>query len=170
MASGYVQSESKLEGIEIFKPAPLDLESHAPVVNFNCPRCGAITAYSIEDGGLKCTHCGYIERPQSQIAISEAQAFEFTVETMDRVALGWGEARKELACQNCGAKITLPIDVISTTCPFCGSNQVIQREAPQDSLRPRFLKPFSIDLFNTYCKIGMIVVCLYIAISSDTIF
>ena len=36
----------------------------------------------------------------------------------------------------------LPAGALTATCPFCASNKVIQREAPQDILRPRFLIPF----------------------------
>jgi hypothetical protein len=76
----------------------------------------------------------------------QATEFEFTVETMERAAQGWGEARNEMECQQCGARTTLPINNLTHTCSFCGSNQVIQRLAPQDILRPRFLVPFQIEV------------------------
>jgi hypothetical protein len=37
------------------------------------------------------------------------------------------------------------MQALAHTCPFCGSNKVIQREASQDMLRPRFLVPFKIE-------------------------
>ncbi len=58
---------------------------------------------------------------------------------------GWGAERKELACQDCGATTTIPADSLTHTCTFCGSNKVIQRQAAQDILRPRFLIPFKIE-------------------------
>jgi DNA-directed RNA polymerase subunit RPC12/RpoP len=141
----YLPAESKLEGIQVFVPAPADQGPHQPVVEFKCPQCGATTAYSAVDGGLTCTHCGYFEPPEKPVVGKGAQEFEFTVETMQRAASGWGEARKEMACQSCGAVTTLPADALTVTCAFCGSNNVLQREAPQDVLRPRFLVPFKID-------------------------
>ena len=95
--------------------------------------------------GLTCTHCGYYEPPQKAVVGKGAERFEFTVETMERAANGWGQARKELQCQNCGAYTSVPADSLTHTCPFCNSNKVIQREAPQDVLRPRFLVPFKIE-------------------------
>jgi predicted RNA-binding Zn-ribbon protein involved in translation (DUF1610 family) len=143
--SNFIPTESAIEGIEIYMPAPEKEEDHREVVDFKCPQCGAATAYSAADGGLTCTHCGYYESPQKAIVGKGAEEFEFTVETMERAAHGWGEARKELQCQGCGAYTSVPTDTLTHTCPFCGSNNVIQREAPQDILRPRFLVPFKIE-------------------------
>ena len=98
----------------------------------------SVTAYSIIDGGLKCTHCGYYEAPKSETVGKGAQQFEFTIETMERAIYGWGEARKALECQNCGAEITLPVQAMTATCPFCASSKVVHRPASQDILRPKF--------------------------------
>jgi hypothetical protein len=38
----------------------------------------------------------------------------------------------------------VPVTHLSHSCPFCGSNKVFQKEAPQDNLRPKYLIPFSI--------------------------
>ena len=141
----YVPVPSALEGIEVFAPAPVESTPHQPVVDFKCPQCGATTAYSVPDGGLTCTHCGYYEPPEKPVVGKGAQEFEFTVETMERAAHGWGEPRTELECQNCGARTSLSVGSLTSTCAFCGSNKVIQREAPQDVLRPRFLVPFKVD-------------------------
>jgi len=32
-------------------------------VAFSCPNCGGAQAYSVRDGGLICTYCGYYEPP-----------------------------------------------------------------------------------------------------------
>lgn len=142
--TNFVPAESKVEGIELFKPAPVEEDAYREVVDFKCPQCGATTAFSVSDGGLKCTHCGHYEAPQSETVGKGAQRFEFTLETMERATHGWGEARKALGCQNCGAQITIPVGALTTTCPFCASNKVIHREAAQDVLRPKFLVPFKI--------------------------
>lgn len=140
----YLPAPSTIPGIEIFAPAPDQPEEQRETVEFACPQCGAATAYSVADGGLKCAHCGYYEPPKKQIVGKGAQEFEFKVETLEQVAAarGWGEARRELECQNCGAHTTLPTGALTATCPFCASNKVLQREAAQDALRPRFLIPF----------------------------
>ena len=142
---GYVSVDSAIDGIEVYMPTPETPEDHKPVVEFSCPQCGAGTAYSAEDGGLTCAHCGYYEAPEKEIVGKRASEFEFTVATLERAAQGWGEIRKEMACQQCGARTTLSPETLSHTCVFCGSNKVLQSQAAQDVLRPRFLVPFVIE-------------------------
>lgn len=142
---GFIPTNSTINGIEVYMPAPPDSDPHKEVVDFQCPQCGATTAFSASDGGLTCSHCGYYETPQKEAVGKRANEFEFTVETMERAAQGWGEERKEMECQNCGAFTSVPVDSLTHTCLFCGSNKVIQRQAPQDILRPRFLIPFKIE-------------------------
>ena len=146
----FIAAASAVKGIEVFKPAPPKTEDYRETVHFSCPQCGAGTAYSATDGGLTCTHCGYYEPPEKEVVGKGAERFEFTVETMQRAAHGWGVARKEMQCQGCGAYTSVPPDSLTRTCPFCGSNEVIQRASPQDVLRPRFLIPFKIEADGCY--------------------
>lgn len=139
----YVQTESAVPGIVVYMPRPQQ-EKHEEVVNFRCPQCDGATAYSAADGGLTCSFCGYHEGPQQEVVGKGAQEFEFTVETMHQATHGWGVERKELVCQSCSAHITFSTEMLTQTCPFCGSNQVVQTKAPQDVLRPRFLVPVTI--------------------------
>jgi len=141
---GFIPTGSAIEGIEIFMPAPPD-EMHRTVVEFDCPQCRANTAYSASNGGLTCTHCGYYEAPQKEVVGKGAEEFEFTVQIMERAAHGWGTDRRELQCQSCGVYTSVSLDTLTHTCPFCGSNKVIQRQSPQDALRPRFLIPFKFE-------------------------
>ena len=141
---GFIRVPSAVPGITVFAP-PLKKEKLDEVVAFSCPQCGGETAYSVEDGGLTCIYCGYHEVPQLESVGRSAETFEFTVDTVERAAQGWGEARKELQCQSCGGQISLPPGALTTACPFCASNKVIHHHAAQDVLRPRFLIPFQID-------------------------
>ncbi|MCL4265159.1 MAG: hypothetical protein KJ069_18225 [Anaerolineae bacterium] len=141
---GYIRTETAVPGIDVWMPKPPD-ENQQEVVQFHCPQCDATTAFSTDGGGITCAHCGYYEAPQAALVGKGAQQFEFTVETMARVAQGWGIERKELACNRCNAHVTIATDMLTHICPFCHSNQVVQVKAPQDVLRPRFLLPFQVD-------------------------
>lgn len=143
--AGYVPIQSAVDGIQVYAPVPAESAPQPEVLEFKCPQCGGVTAYNAQDGGLTCTYCGYYEPPPKTAVGKQAQEFEFTVETMARAAHGWGEGRKELECQSCGSIASLPLDSLTYTCAFCGSNKVIQRQASQDRLRPRFLVPFKVD-------------------------
>ncbi|MBN1261668.1 MAG: hypothetical protein JXB35_13415 [Anaerolineae bacterium] len=142
----FVQTDSAIVGIEVYMPAPEPDIAPQGVVDFKCPQCGATTAYSVADGGICCEHCGYYESPTREVVGKGAQEFEFKVETLERAAVGWGAQRKELVCENCQAHTSIPVEMLTYTCPFCGSNKVIQRDAAQDVLRPRFLIPFQVTL------------------------
>ncbi len=145
---GFITAQSVVDGIEVYMPAPLEKETQEQVVDFSCPQCGATTAYSVEDSGLTCSHCGYYDAPPKEVVGKGAQEFEFTVETLERSAHGWGGDRNEIECQNCSAVTSVPIESLTHTCAFCGSNKVIQRQAIQNILRPRFLIPFKIETID----------------------
>jgi len=149
---GFVQVASNVDGIEVYAPAPEMPESEPDVVDFACPRCQATTAYSVEDGGLRCAHCGYYEPPAMPTVGKGAQEFEFTVVTVAaaRQAQGWGTDRRELQCEQCGARTSVPPGDLTHTCPFCSSNRVLQQTSAQEQLRPRFLVPFQVD--QAACK------------------
>ena len=140
---GFVSSASLVAGIEVF--ALQDTAQQYPeVMDFKCPKCGATIAYSVELGQLGCDHCGYSEAVRHQQIGRKAEGFEFRLDTIQRVEQGWGENRKDLACQRCGGVVSLPGDTLAYTCPFCGSNKVLFREPMEDVLRPRYLIPFQI--------------------------
>ncbi len=145
ISPNFISTESAVSGIEVYMPAPVEAGKQAEVVDFKCPQCGATTAFSAAEGGLTCSHCGYHQESQKQVVGRRADEFEFTVETVRQAEQGWGLERKEMECQNCGARTSLPPESLTHTCSFCGSNKVIQRAAPQDVLRPRFLVPFIIE-------------------------
>lgn len=136
-----MQTESAVSGIVVYKPKPP--EDHDAVLDFQCPNCTATTAYSTDDGGLTCASCGYHEVPEAEQVGTDAEQFEFTVEALAQAVHGWGEERKELVCNNCASHTTLPVSSLTHSCPFCGSNQVVQMKAVQDVLRPRFIIPFA---------------------------
>jgi predicted RNA-binding Zn-ribbon protein involved in translation (DUF1610 family) len=142
---GFIPTPSTLPGIEVYMPAPKEAAPKAEVVDFKCPQCGAITAFRPADGGVTCAHCNYWQPPALGVVGRQAEKFEFTVETLQRAAHGWGAQRKDLACQNCGALTSVPPENLTHTCPFCNSNKVIQREAPLDILQPRFVIPFKFE-------------------------
>ncbi|MGB8647853.1 MAG: zinc ribbon domain-containing protein [Anaerolineae bacterium] len=138
---GYIPVESKIPGITVYAPAPA-VDAAPAQQTFTCPRCGAQTAFDLHRADVTCAHCGYVQTLHAQVVGSAAQASEFTFENLALAKRGWGRERRELHCENCGATLSLDPQVLSTACPFCGSNHVLVRPAAGDGLRPRFLIPF----------------------------
>ncbi len=140
----YEPVASAVEGITVWQPRVVATTLYAPET-FTCPQCGASTRFDIAAGGVTCEHCGYTAPVQAQQVGRLAQEFEFTLETLSQAEHGWGVARRELTCDNCGASLTIAEGAISISCPFCASNKVNVRTASSEQLRPRFLVPFKIQ-------------------------
>ncbi len=141
---GYVRVASAVEGIEVFAPRPKEGGAAPEVQNFTCPQCGASIAYQPDLSSLTCSHCGYQQKLDVRDEKPQIEQHEFTVETVEKAARGWAIARKDLECQNCGAVVSIPVEELTHTCSFCGSNKVIQRQASEEILRPKSLIPFSV--------------------------
>jgi len=141
---GFAPVPSQVEGIELYAPTPEE-EVVEKTRTFKCPYCGGVTSYSAAEQQLTCPHCGRTQEITTEAVGRTAAEFEFTLETMERARYGWGEERRELACQSCGAVVTVAPDVLTSTCAFCGSNRVLARSAAGDVLRPTALIPFVVD-------------------------
>lgn len=139
----YVAVKSNLPGFEVYAPVQ-EKKDEQEILEYKCPQCGAVTAYSIGQAGLACAHCGYQQKIQADVVGKQAEQFEFSLDNLAVAAHGWGEDRNDLRCLSCGAEITVPADSMATTCAFCGSNKVVQASANKDQLRPKFLVPFKI--------------------------
>lgn len=150
---GFEPDISKIPGIDVYKPK-VEPREHQEVVEFNCPQCGAATAYSIPGGGIQCTYCGFFQ-PSTGLPVGrEADEFEFKTDILVEGANGWGDKREQLSCQKCGFIVSLPPGDLTHTCPYCGANTVIQRQDTQDILRPLFLLPFKIEQAPARSKIN----------------
>ena len=142
---GFTKVESKVPGVIVYAPESNTREK-AQTTLYNCPNCGAATAYDVAAGGIACEHCGYISPVSSKVLGRVADEFEFTLETVSQANRGWGIKRQVLHCNACGAELSQPEGAISTSCPFCASNQVNLTISQEEFLQPRFLIPFKITL------------------------
>ena len=104
---GYISTESLVTGIEVYKPAPVKIEDERETVEFKCPQCGATTAYSVVDGGLTCTHCGYYDAPQKPVVGKQAGEMEFTPQALAQ-ALG-AQSNGRITMQRSETRAQTPI-------------------------------------------------------------
>lgn len=141
----YFELKSTVTGIIVYAPIKETAPQSDVEVEFKCPRCGAATAYNVVDGMLTCSHCDYSASPVADKVGRLAEESEFSLENLERSVYGWGGDNKEITCQSCGAQTITPPERISVTCPFCGSNKVVQSSARPDLLRPKFLIPFKVE-------------------------
>lgn len=105
---------------------------------FSCPNCDAPLIYLPEKGMLHCNYCGTDVKIDGKNSIEEND-FSEGIE-LDDVLLG--EA-KILKCESCGALNKIKATDISLSCPFCGSNHVIETEELY-GIKPDRVIPFKI--------------------------
>lgn len=145
---GFQRVDSALPDVTVYAPVP-EKPQVEPEKNYACPHCGANVAYDVSAGGIACEYCGYIAPVRAETVGRDADEFEFTLQTVSRSKQGWGTQRKVLACDSCGAQLSLSEGALSTACPFCASNLVNIRVGPDEFLRPRYLVPFKLVLEET---------------------
>ncbi len=129
---------------------------------FPCPKCGAEVDFDAEHGTLVCAYCGH----QATVPVTEQAIKEYHLENALQEMLsaphevGYGENKRSLKCESCGAVNTIDANIISTECAFCGSNQVVPQEHVAQVVKPESLLPFrvdrnkAVDLFRTWLGRG----------------
>jgi Zn finger protein HypA/HybF involved in hydrogenase expression len=140
---GFVPMPSSIDGIDVYGPAPQEEEGETRT--FKCRHCGGTISYSAAERQLTCPYCGGSQAIAAEEVGLSAAEFEFTLETMERAQYGWGEERRELVCESCGAAVAVAPDVLTSACAFCGSNRVHARDVTGDLLRPTAVVPFVVD-------------------------
>lgn len=85
--------------------------------------------YDPETGKLKCDYCNEtraFEDPNpkrvEEIPIEDAK---------ERESLKWGNSVKSVICKSCGAESIYDELKVSDVCPYCGSNLVVDADAPE---------------------------------------
>ncbi|MDD3242950.1 MAG: hypothetical protein PHD32_04405 [Eubacteriales bacterium] len=109
-----------------------------------CPGCGAPMVFDPASGGLKCPYCDMLvpivhtpEEQQRGVPENDIASAEKTGNH------DWGVSRKTVTCKSCGAVTIYDELEVSSTCPYCGSTQVMEEKA-DDSLAPGGVCPFEI--------------------------
>ena len=123
------------------------MSSEEKAHKFPCPKCGAEMDFDAEQGTLACAFCGHTSTiPVTQEAIQEHD-LEAALKEMIAAPheMGYGDNKRSIKCESCGAINTVDANVISTECAFCGSNQVVPQEQVVQVVKPESLLPFQVD-------------------------
>jgi len=113
-------------------------DKKSDTIGYKCPECGAPMEFDPNKGALYCHHCGSAQEIELSDDVIE-RSFDELFETAE-----WKGDIKTVQCQNCGAREVLGASEISTTCPFCGSNAVLESHEV-DGVKPDTAIPFKID-------------------------
>ena len=103
-----------------------------------CPNCGSNMHFSPEQGKLVCDHCASTQDVSRNRDVRERDFSEFKNRSKS-AQVGVTYYR----CRNCGASTKMSDTTIATTCPFCGSPVVVEKNE-LDTVRPDSVIPFEI--------------------------
>jgi len=110
---------------------------------FPCSQCGAELDFDPTQNALVCKYCGnVVSIPTTKAEIKEYRLDEGLLAERTE---GWGAETRSYKCKSCMATVTVEANVVSTECPFCGSNQVFALEESSKVIRPESLIPFKVD-------------------------
>lgn len=129
---------------------------------FPCPSCGSQMDFDAAKGLLACAYCGHTMDVPS--TAEEIREYDLEKALRDAVAkpsqTGYGGEKRSIKCKSCGGVNTVDANVVSTECPFCGSNQIVPQEQVAQVIKPESLLPFNVDqakaisLFRTWLGSG----------------
>jgi len=108
---------------------------------YPCKQCGAKLEFAPGANSLKCPYCGF----ENPIAASAGKVEELDYRTALRQAIDEKDTHEahRVKCQKCGAETTMPPNVTSGLCPFCGSDMVFSGKSSH-LIRPEGLLPFKV--------------------------
>ncbi len=108
-----------------------------------CKQCAAKLRYKPGTTMLVCDFCGF----ENEIEIKSEPVEELNFEEwLAKAEQGDGTVEVHaVLCNACGAEISMPENVVSDNCPFCGNHLVITAESHKKLLKPKSLLPFKID-------------------------
>jgi DNA-directed RNA polymerase subunit RPC12/RpoP len=98
--------------------------------------------YDAETKGLRCPFCGGTKGiPRDEGFVPVEQSLEDVPPSRRRA-----DAPKTFHCERCGAEVTYADATVSASCPFCGSQQVVERRGAVDRILPQAVLPFAVSL------------------------
>lgn len=112
-----------------------------------CPNCGSQLQYDSETKNLKCISCRSLFDIESfgsgDLDEEEQDYYKMLSELKEKQLTK--KVVSSLSCKNCGASLRHDDNTTSTTCPFCGSNYVIETNLEEEVIPISGIIPFSVS-------------------------
>jgi hypothetical protein len=108
-----------------------------------CPKCGGALTVNDQLRRVECRFCGY-SAPQSE-HMTDIQNLTMALLVRKAQPVRWNVGSRLVKCQQCGEEHTIAPDQLTDRCRFCGSTQVIVRDAVESFAQPDGILPFSIS-------------------------
>jgi DNA-directed RNA polymerase subunit RPC12/RpoP len=122
-----------------------DLPVGATSTVLKCPVCEGDLTVNEALRQVECKFCGYKDKRMPQQAGGADSLTMALLERKAKKTVRWVIGERLLHCNNCGAERTIAASTMSTRCPFCGSNHVIEQDAVGSFEQPDGLVPFKVS-------------------------
>src|SRR5579859_4010618 len=107
-----------------------------------CPKCGGALTVNDQFGRVECRFCGY-SAPQAEHA-ADFQNLTMALLVRKAQPVRWNVGARIVTCQQCGEEHTIAPDQLTDRCRFCGSTEVIVRDAVGSFTQPDGILPFTV--------------------------
>jgi predicted RNA-binding Zn-ribbon protein involved in translation (DUF1610 family) len=109
---------------------------------FECPNCGSRMIYSPDGRGLFCESC---ESQSQKNQANQLKEQEFVVGISTAKGHQHARTTQSFECGTCGAVFLLAPEVLSLTCPHCGSIYSIIQSEERQLISPEGIIPFQVS-------------------------
>lgn len=137
-----MRKQGGIGGITVDNSKSQDNEvKHESAQRFPCPSCGGNMVFNPDTQGLFCPYCN----SKSDIVNDNEDIKEYDFEAAEDEALkDWGEEKRVIKCESCGAETVLSQNSTADFCSFCGSSYIVNTEQTA-GIAPESLVPFKIS-------------------------
>ena len=108
---------------------------------FLCPACGGNMVFDPKKQKLVCLYCSNESEINSEKIIIKEYDFSSSETTSNK---NWGNEKRIIKCESCGAQTVLDENSTAQFCAFCGSSHIIKTEEFA-GIVPESLIPFKIS-------------------------
>lgn len=107
---------------------------------FSCASCGGRPVWDPEKRQLKCPYCGQL----TPVTMDRTPPEEYDIHTAPQeLNQSWGEEKRVVQCEACGAQTILGPGESAVQCAFCGSPHVLEDQSVA-GIAPESVLPFTV--------------------------
>lgn len=122
-----------------------------------CKNCAASLNFEPGTSSLKCPYCGTVneievDKEELTTALKEIDFMKFISDSSNAEVPRQEEAF--VKCTACGAETTIPANVTSSECAFCGTPLIKDQSQIKDVIKPSAVIPFKISKNDAVNKFG----------------
>ena len=113
----------------------IDTKDTSKAKECTCPNCGGKASFNPTRQVLECLYCN------SVIDVETKTASEKTLDVLFKEAKVWNDT-EVIKCNNCGCQEVVAKGQISTSCSFCGTNNIV-KTSQIGGMKPHGVCPFT---------------------------